>query len=90
MENIRIYGFVRDRSTIDATHALKQIMAKAQEYCMKLEMFQQTFDSVKRNVFMAMREVGEDLAKIGVVNWRKKTEFRKVRRGMVRKIGIEE
>ncbi|CAG9829791.1 unnamed protein product [Diabrotica balteata] len=49
-------GFTEGRSTIDAIHTIKQIMEKANEYKLELEMlfidFKQAFDSIKRNVLM--------------------------------------
>lgn len=46
------HGFTQGKSTIDAIHTVKQILEKAHEGKMEIEMlfidFQQAFDSIKR------------------------------------------
>lgn len=50
------FSFTQGKSTIDAIHTIKQIMEKAHEHKMEIEMlfidFQQAFDSVKRSKLM--------------------------------------
>lgn len=56
-------GFTRGRSTIDAIHIIKQIMEKAYEHKIQIEMlfidFQQAFDSInRRKLMLALKELG--------------------------------
>lgn len=53
-------GFRKNKSTTDAIHILKQIMEKANEYKMELEVlfidFKQAFDSIRRSKLMRIME----------------------------------
>lgn len=56
-------GFTKGKSTIDAIHTVKQIMEKAHEYKIRIELlfvdFQQAFDKVKRSKLMlALADMG--------------------------------
>src|SRR3978361_1936150 len=56
-------GFTRGRSTIDAIHIIKQIMEKAYESRIEMEMlfidFERAFDSIRREKLMlALKELG--------------------------------
>ena len=56
------YGFRKGRSTIDAIHTIKQILEKAYDYKMELDIlfidFRQAFDSIKRNKLLyALKEM---------------------------------
>lgn len=56
------FGFMKGKSTTDAIHVIKQIIEKAHEYKMELEIlfidFQQAFDSIDRTELMtALKEL---------------------------------
>lgn len=57
------YGFTRGKSTVDAIHIIKQVVEKAFEYKVQIEMlfidFQQAFDTIRREQLMkVLQELG--------------------------------